>query len=90
MKTSEELLRNKMSFWTHQDFDSFTGKILEVISECQVDFANWINNNWYEPAEDGMWRIRIEHPEYSLPIPEVNIFSTEDLLKRFINKEGEF
>lgn len=55
------------------------------------EFADWINNNWYEPkGYDGMWRVRVDDPEYDLPKPKINMFSTEDLYKKFKRKEGIF
>lgn len=50
-----------------------------------IDFADWINNNWYVPMNDGFWRIEVENEEYTLDIPEVNVFSTAELMGFFIN-----
>jgi len=55
-----------------------------------IEFADWINNNWYEPiGYDGMWRLRVEDIEYILEIPEVNLFTTEELYEKWSNGEGE-
>jgi len=58
-------------------------------NEC-VLFADWINNNWYVPAKEGMWKLDIENIEYRLEVPEINIFTSNELLNKFLNKEGEF
>lgn len=56
-----------------------------------IEFGNWINNNWYEPTgTDGNWRLNIEHPEFQGELPEVNLFTTDELHEKFINKEGTF
>ncbi len=59
-------------------------------SACEaLDFADWINNNWYIPATGG-WRIEVENIEFILPHPKVNYFTTEELFSKFSNGEGEF
>lgn len=53
-----------------------------------IEFANWLNNNWYIPAEDGMWRIMVEHIEYQGKKPKVNVFSTEELYELFTSQKS--
>ena len=56
-----------------------------------TEFLDWVNNNWYEPTVyDGMWRLRVDDPEYELPKPEVNFFTSEEIVKRYNNsKKGK-
>jgi len=55
-----------------------------------IEFANWLNNNWYVPTGiDSMWKVDVEHPEYEkerLGVPDVNLFTSEELFKKFFNK----
>jgi len=61
------------------------------MEEKEIKFANWINNNWYEPVGyDGQWKLRINDIEYTLEVPKVNLFTTEELFEKYKNNEGEF
>jgi len=54
-----------------------------------TDFADWLHNNWYEPeGSDGFWRLKAEDEEYTLPIPNVNFFTSEELAAKYISGEG--
>lgn len=52
-----------------------------------MDFADWLNNNFYVPREDGLWRIMTEHPEYKGKKFKINIFFTEELYKKFLKEK---
>jgi len=59
------------------------------MKEKLIEFAEWINNNWYEPVGyDGQWRLRINDIEYTLPKPKVNLFTSEELYEKFKKGEG--
>jgi hypothetical protein len=49
-----------------------------------IEFADWINNNWFIPINEGRWRLEVENEEYTLDIPEVNNFSTKELMDLFL------
>ncbi len=52
--------------------------------EFAIEFADYLNNNWYVPTTDGFWKIDVENDEYTLDVPELNLFSTKELLVLFI------
>jgi len=55
-----------------------------------VDFLDWIHNNWYTPIGNDGWRkLDVENIEYNLPIPEINMFTSEQLVIKYLNGEGE-
>lgn len=60
------------------------------IEEKLANFADWIHNNWYEPYGDNCeWRKAVENEEYTLAIPEINTFTSEELARQYLNNEGE-
>lgn len=56
-----------------------------------IDFGNWLNNNWYVPTNEGMWKLEVDHPEFpkDFPKPLINLFAIADLFKKFEKGEGE-
>jgi len=68
---------------------------IEEIQENKKDhairFANWLYNNFFIPVgTDGNWEIDSSHSEFNGDLPEVNLFSTEQLYEKFTNKKGEY
>jgi len=45
----------------------------EAEKKTAIEFADWLNNNWYVPMKDGMWRLEVENIEYTLKKPQINI-----------------
>lgn len=56
-----------------------------------IEFIDWINNNWFIPADDSYWKLDIKNIEYQRTIPKkkVDIFDAEELLQMFLNGEGQ-
>jgi hypothetical protein len=75
-------------FWGRESDCVDVVELLNSGNKC-VEFADWISNNWYIPATDG-WKLDVENKEYTLAIPKVNYFTTEEIYKKFSNNEGEF
>lgn len=73
--------------------NDFTIKLLgwydSIKRNKAVDFGNWLHHNWYIPAKEG-WELDVDNEEYTLSIPDVNYFTTQELFEKFQNKEGEF
>lgn len=64
---------------------------MKVTVDDLSDFADWLHNNWYEPIGTDMeWRLKVDDPEYTLPIPDINQFSSEELAAKYLAGEGEF
>ena len=59
-----------------------------------IEFANWINNNWWIPTgNDFYWMQDRTNSEYQVTIKEIDLdtfYTTKQLLELFNNKQGEF
>ncbi len=58
-----------------------------------IDFIDWINNNWFIPSSNGMWKLDKAHPEYTDTIDfasKVDIWTSEELYELFTGGMGEF
>lgn len=60
------------------------------MKDTAIEFANWLNNNWYIPSKQGFWKLDINDEEYQLEEPKINVFNIEELFSKFENGEGEF
>lgn len=68
------------------DVDAIWNTFLPHLQPAQsdaIEFADWLNNEFYIPSEDGLWRIMIEHTEFTRKKPKVNIFTIEQLYTEF-------
>lgn len=73
--------------WSYQDDEWGDGEDIKWDNDA-IEFAEWLNNNFYIPDENGMWRIMVEHIEYQGKKPKVNIFSTEELYELFTSQKS--
>ena len=56
----------------------------QSIDDAPMEFANWLNNNWLIPIDDGFWRLEIENEDYQGPFTyDVNVFTVEKLYEMF-------
>lgn len=67
----------------------------ECAAKIAKDFAYWLNNNWFVPAQDGFWKQDSENFEYELiyelsieGIDQNGIWNTDELFDLFNSKKG--
>lgn len=64
---------------------------VEMTQDRVIEFLDWINNNWFIPAEDSYWKLDTKNIEYQRTIPkkDVDLFEADELLQMFLKGEGE-